>query len=188
MGKETDDDVIEHVKLACEGEVDSLDELWLRYRKLGYLVLRKYKLCDADKDSVIWEAICRAIQSFDPDKGAFSTYFWRWCVLYAIALIRDSYIVRRPGQAGAICEYLDGCENSWVQEIPCAAEVLDQKRKRAAVRKVIRELPERQQLIVGWQMRGLGVTEAALKLGVSKQRVHNVNVQFEKRVMEEVGA
>lgn len=182
MGAECEE-VAEYARLARDGDTESLDELYLRYRKIGYLYLRKYPIIRADKDSIVWEAICRAVQTFDPSLGLFSTYLWRWCVNYAIKYIQDTYVVRR-----AEVVYVDSHESydtwDWLHYEPDTAEGLHDKRRAAAVNKLIEELPERQRVLVKWQMRGFGLTEVASMAGVSKQRVYTVNKGFEKKLME----
>ena len=152
------------------------------YSKLCFAALRKYRLERAIKDGIAWEALCRAIQAYVPSAGLFGTYLWRWVVYFAVDYIRRDCVVRRPKQLGAPCDYLDGYDDAWSQDATCEADALDSKRRQAAMRQLIQELPERQRAAVSWQMRGYTISETAERIGVSKQRVHQINQIVEDRL------
>lgn len=171
-----------------------------------YAHVRRLPLEDVEGTAML--GLCRAAQSYDPARGAFSTYAYWVIRQHVMDAARRANVVTLPAQfAGNKREALPAwmveraevveaatVSLSWQRgdrgqpfEVPCPAEDLDAAIDQAAARKVLeglmRRLPARWRKVVRMCcLEGRPLSEAAAELGVSKSRTQ----QLRNRAIEEM--
>lgn len=180
------------------GDVEARNRLALRHIGLAVKYARRFRDNGLTREDVVQEGffgILEAMDSWDPAKGAFST--WAWYSLrkgIASAMRETGYIVRRRGKgppvrAVSLSEPIHDDDGDFVRDwladesVPGLDDLVEESKIREALENALRRLSPKQRavLLSRYGLDGGGdrsLEEVAAVLGFrSRQRVHQVEAK-----------
>lgn len=145
--------------------------LWEKYQKLCAFALKSYRYNKEEHQSIAWEALCFAVGKYDPSKGSFAPYLCAW------VRSRAAKVARRDTPLPVHESIEDFGE---VDDRPI--ESADRSAKIKLVLEILSGKSEMFQSIVRSQLEGVEPVEVAKTLGISFQRVYEVNRELAQDV------
>lgn len=142
--------------------------------KIAKSVVRRYHLVEADYLSAAWVGCVAASKSYDPSRGALSTWMWIRARNEALDLLR----LRKRVPTDALP--LDEIEGN----LRTPEELASRAQASARLRSAMDELRDRPRFVMRQYAAGLEAVEIAAQLGVTPRAVRLVKHRAVRRLRE----
>ena len=179
--------LIDEAKSGCQA---ALEALWKQHRRVWQCAMAKYRICAIDVMSLAWEALLDTVKRFDAARGSFTSSLFFWCRHHAVLWLRSDTIIPRYRQTGPSLQGL-GChhddsefERTWLSSAIDVESEVEARINEAKLQASIEALKPRYRQVIRLLLDGKTMAETGTLIGVSTQRVDQINQLAVKQMKE----
>jgi RNA polymerase sigma factor (sigma-70 family) len=170
--------LIDDAKSGCQA---ARVALWSQHSDVWRCAMARYRICAIDVMSLAWEALLDTLKYFDEKRGSFTSTLFFWCRHHAVLWIRRDTIMPRYRKTGPAMQGVDGYhedsefERTWLSSVIDVEAEVEARINEAKLQAAIEALKPRYRQVIRLLLAGKTMAETGSLVGVSTQRVDQVN-------------